>query len=80
MSAENCIYILADKADKIKDMDASYLLTYLVQDGFANYLSYNEAEAGRKGGDAYDNPGLTRVIGFKITPFVPKKKKKGKSK
>lgn len=79
MSAENCIYILADKADKIKDMDARYLLTYLVKDGFANYLSYEEAESGRQDGDAYDKPGLTRVIGFRITPFVPKKKKKGKA-
>lgn len=72
----NTIYILADKTDKLRDMDARYLAKYL-DGGFANYDTAEGAEEGRQNGDAYDEPGKTRVVGFKITPFLPKKKTKG---
>ena len=68
------VYLLVEKGLKIRELDALYLLNYLHY-GYSSYFSAEEAEEGRKNGDAYDEPGKTRVVGFKITPFLPKVKK-----
>ena len=76
------VYCLIETSIKICDVDATTLVEYLL-DGHVNYLSADEADKGRRRGDAYDNPGMTRVVGFKIIPFLPKKanaKKKGQHK
>ena len=78
--SRKCIFILADVADKIADMDAAYLLNYLTE-GYSKYLDAEEAEEGRQRGDAYDEPFLSKVIGFEVKPFVvkmPKKKTESK--
>lgn len=71
------IFILAEKEIPVRDMDAWFLADYL-NDGYSKYPTAEEAEAGRKSGDAYDEPGLTRVVGFRIEAFLPKKKGKRK--
>lgn len=76
MKRADAIYILAEREDPVRTMDAGYLADYL-ESGFASYLTAEEAEEGRKRGDAYDSPGLTRVVGFRVTPFLPKKEKGG---
>ena len=68
------VYCLIEPCEKIRDMDAATLVEYL-DDGYAHYQSAEEAEEGRQNGDAYDEPGKTRVVGFKIIPFLPRKKK-----
>lgn len=75
MERADAIYILADREDPVCIMDADYLAGYL-ENGFASYLTAEEAEEGRKRGDAYDSPGLTRVVGFRVTPFLPKKERR----
>lgn len=37
-------------------------------------------EEGRQRGDAYDNHEETRVVGFKVTPFLAKKRNVRKAK
>lgn len=76
MPGDDCLYVLAEREDKVRDMDAAYLLTYLVSDGYASYLSTEEAEESRQRGGAYDEPGRTRVVGFRVKPFLPKRKGK----
>lgn len=71
---DNCIYCLVEREEKIRDLDAYYLIGYL-ENGYATYLSADEAEEGRQRGDAYDNPAKTRVVGFKVAPFLAKKRK-----
>jgi hypothetical protein len=75
MERVDTIYILADREDPVRIMDADYLVGYL-ENGFASYLTAEEAEEGRKRGDAYDDPGATRVVGFCVKPFLPKKERK----
>lgn len=71
------IFILADREDRVRDMDAEYLVDYL-ECGFSSYPTSGEAEVGRQAGDAYDDPGGTRVVGFRVEAFLPKKKGKRK--
>ena len=71
------IYILADREDRVRDMDAEYLVDYL-ESGFSSYPTSGEAEEGRQAGAAYDDPKFTRVVGFRVKAFLPKKKGKRK--
>ena len=71
------LFILADRETPVRNMDAEYLADYLER-GFSSYPTSGEAEEGRKAGDAYDDPGGTRVVGFRIKAFLPKKKGKRK--
>ena len=73
----DAIYCLMDVDEKLRDMDAATLCAYL-DVGFAHYMSAEEAEAGRQNGDAYDEPGKTRVVGFRVVPFLPKRAKRKK--
>jgi len=76
---DGTIYMLVDKDVKLREIDAWYVHEYF-DNGYATYFSATEAEQGRQNGDAYDEPGKTRVVGIKIMPFIPKKAKKhGKS-
>ncbi len=77
MSKPDYIYCLVEKETKIADMknDPMFLVAY-VENGYSIYLSAEDAEHGRQAGDAYDEPGRTRVVGFRIMPFLPKKKMK----
>lgn len=74
----NEIYCLIEVGHKACDMDAMMLARYLSQ-GYVFFPSQEMAEEGRRNGAAYDEPGRTRVVGFRVTPFIPKKKqiKKG---
>lgn len=69
------LFILADREDRVRDMDAWYLANYLGA-GISVYRTAEEAEEGRQAGDAYDDPKLTRVVGFRVKAFLPKKKGK----
>lgn len=71
---DNCIYCLVEREEKIRNLDACYLIGYL-ENGYSTYLSAGDAEEGRQRGDAYDNPAETRVVGFKVTPFLAKKRR-----
>lgn len=71
------MFILADREDHVRDMGAWYLESYL-NAGYSRYLTAEEAEEGRQAGDAYDEPGRTRVVGFRVKAFLPKKKGKRK--
>ena len=72
------IFCLVEKDWKLRELDAFFLKNYL-DAGYATYYTAEEAEEGRQRGDAYDQPGKTRVVGFRIIPFLPKKpKKRGK--
>lgn len=73
----SCIYCLVEKEFKIRKLDAYYLYAY-INDKNATYMSAEDAEEGRKNGDAFDEIGKTRVVGFRITPFLPKKRKNGR--
>lgn len=73
----NVIYVLADREERVRDMSAWYLVNH-VKNGYWTYDTAEEAEAGRQAGDAYDEPGRTRVVGFKVKAFLPKKKGKRK--
>lgn len=73
----SCIYCLVEKEFKIRELDAYYLYAY-INDKNATYMSAEDAEEGRKNGDAFDEIGKTRVVGFRITPFLPKKRKNGR--
>lgn len=74
-----CIFCLVEKGWKVRELDAFYLKHY-IDDGCATYYTAEEAEEGRQRGDAYDEPGKTRVVGFRIIPYLPKKNKKKKTK
>lgn len=69
---DNTFYILVEKEVNVRDMDSHFLLRFLAS-GYKTYPTYDEAEAGRQSGDAYEDPSETRVIGISITPFLPKK-------
>lgn len=71
------MFILAEKEVPIRGMDAWYLADYLAN-GYSKYLTAEEAESGRQACDAYDEPGRTRVVGFRVKAFLPKKKGKRK--
>lgn len=71
------LFVLADREDHVRDMDAWYLANYL-ENGYSVYDTAEEAEEGRQAGDAYDDPGGTRVVGFRVKAFLPKKKGKRK--
>lgn len=71
------LFILADREDRVRDMDARFLSCYL-ENGCYAYATAEAAEAGRQAGDAYDEPGRTRVVGFRVKAFLPKKKGKRK--
>lgn len=72
---KDVIYVLTDRKDRVRDMDAEYLVDYL-ESGFSSYPTAAEAEEGRQAGDAYDEPWRTRVVGFRVKAFLPKKKGK----
>ena len=55
-------------------MDARWLMEY-IRDGQSVYFTADGAEHGRQAGDAYDEPGKTRVVGFEMKPFLPPKKR-----
>ena len=71
------LFILAEREDHVRNMDAAYLANYL-KDGYSVYATAGEADAGRRAGDAYDEPGRTRVVGFRVEAFLPRKKGKRK--
>ena len=73
------IFCLVEKDWKLRELDAFFLKNY-IDAGYATYYTVEEAEEGRQRGDAYDEPGKTRVVGFRIIPFLPKKNKKKKTK
>lgn len=73
------VFILAEKETRVRDMSAWYLVGYL-NNGYSTYLTAEEAEEGRQAGDAYDDPGRTRAVGFRVEAFLPKKKGKRKKK
>lgn len=68
------LFILAERGTRVRNMNARYLERYL-NDGRVTYLTAEEAEAGRQAGDAYDEPGRTRVVGFRVGAFLPRKTK-----
>lgn len=72
---KSAIYVLAERTVPMKRIGAGWLLGYLHYDQSV-YFSAEKAEAGRQAGDAYDDPGKTRVVGFEIKPFLPKKRKR----
>lgn len=72
---KDAIYVLAERNTPMKRIDARWLLGYLYFDQSV-YFSAEKAEEGRQAGDAYDDPGKTRVVGFEIKPFLPKKGKR----
>ena len=69
------IYVLAERDTPMTSIDEQWLLRYLHYDQSV-YFSAEEAEEGRQAGDAYDDPRKTRVVGFEIKPFLPKKGKR----
>lgn len=71
------IYVLAERDTSMTSIDEQWLLRYLHYDQSV-YFSAEEAEEGRQAGDAYDEPGRTRVVGFEIKPFLPKRKRRGR--
>ena len=74
---KDTIYVLAERDTPVRSMDATWLLGYL-RYGLSVYFSAEEAEKGRQAGDAYDEPGRTRVVGIEIKPFLPKRKRRGR--
>lgn len=68
------LFILAERGTRVRNMNARYLERYL-NAGQVTYLTAEEAEAGRQAGDAYDEPGRTRVVGFRVEAFLPRKTK-----
>lgn len=71
------LFILAERETPVRNMGATYLMGYL-DAGHSAYATAGAAEAGRQAGDAYDEPGRTRVVGFRVKAFLPKKKGKRK--
>lgn len=71
------LFILAERETPVRDMGAAYLRCYLA-DGYSVYDTAEAAEAGRQAGDAYDEPGRTRVVGIRVKAFLPRKKGKRK--
>ena len=69
------IFILAERETPLRNMGAWFLSNYL-EDGHSVYATAEGAEAGRQAGDAYDEPGRTRVVGFRVKAFLPKKGKR----
>lgn len=72
------IFVLMERDRKVSDIDA-HAATELaghVADGRCTYATAEEAEEGRRNGDAYDDPGMTRVVGFRVEAFLPKKGKR----
>jgi hypothetical protein len=74
---KGAIYVLAERTVPMKRIDARWLLSYLHYDQSV-YPPAEEAEEGRQAGDAYDEPGRTRVVGIEIKPFLPKRKRRGR--
>ena len=74
---KDTIYVLAERDTPMNCIDATWLLRYLRYDQSV-YPSAEEAEEGRQTGDAYDDPRKTRVVGFELKPFLPKKKRRGR--
>ena len=68
------IYVLAEKETLLKSMGERWLMKY-IRDGQSVYFTADGAEEGRQAGDAYDEPGKTRVVGFEMKPFLPPKKR-----
>lgn len=75
--AQSELFILAERETPVRNMGAMYLRGYL-SDGHSVYATAEAAEAGRRAGDAYDEPGRTRVVGYRVKAFLPKKKGKRK--
>ena len=71
---DDTIYLLIEKDIRLKDMGVYDLYEHF-ENGYATYDTPEEAEEGRKRGDAYDDISRTRVVGFKVTPFLPKHKR-----
>lgn len=71
-NTDDSFFILVEREINLRAMDSDFIRKFL-SDGHKVYPSYDDAEAGRQRGDAYDNPSATRVIGVNITPFLPKK-------
>ena len=78
MAKDNVIYCLVEREMKISQMKHPLFFAEYIDNGYTCYSSAEEAERGRQNGDAYDDPGKTRVVGFRVTPFLPKKRKKQK--
>lgn len=71
---KGCFYCLVEKDVKIRNMDVKFLRSFLVN-GYYIYPTAEDAENGRQRGDAYDEPGMTRVVGFSVSAFLPKRPK-----
>ena len=81
MTNDNVIYCLVEREMKISQMNHPLFLAKYLDNGYTYYYSAEDAERGRQNGDAYDDPGKTRVVGFRVMPFLPKKKRvQGKGK
>lgn len=72
---KDTIYVLAERDTPVRSMGAHWLMNYLHYEQSV-YFSAEEAEAGRQAGDAYDEPGKTRVVGVELRSFLPPKKKR----
>ena len=72
---KDVLYVLAERSTPMKSIGAQWLLSYLHYEQSV-YPSAGEAEAGRQAGDAYDEPGRTRVVGIEVKSFLPKKRKR----
>ena len=70
-----CLIEVEEKMPDLKRYAAEELMNQ-VEKGYATYPTAEYAEEGRKNGDAYDQPGRTRVVGFRVQAFLPKKRKK----
>ena len=69
------IFVLMERGCRIPDIDrcAARELVDHVTNGYYTYTTAEEAEEGRQNGDAYDDPGKTRVVGFRVKAFLPRK-------
>ena len=71
------LFMLVEKEARVRDLSVWYLVRAL-NSGHYTYPTAEKAEEGRQAGDAYDDPKLTRVVGFRVKAFLPKKKGKRK--
>ena len=76
MIRQNEIWILAERDDKLREMDSDYLLAYINQHTIrATYDTREDAEEARMRGDAYDDPRKTKVVGFRIERIKQKEER-----
>lgn len=71
------VYVLLERSRKMPEVKrrAANVLAGYASNGYRVYGTAEAAEAGRMAGEAYDEPWKTRVVGFRVEAFLPKKKK-----